>query len=110
MTATADVPSDLQEQRRFSDAGVTAYQYDHPGQHAAAEHAVQLFNSTRQALSFVSADLGDCHWPCRGLAIPTLVAVAFHRRAFFDEAAPLLTLGTPPQPLTALIATALANV
>src|SRR5262245_24339203 len=110
MSAAAYVSSDLQEQRRFSDSGIAADEYDHPGQRTAAEHTVEFFNAGRQALSLISTDLSDRYGPCRGPLTPTPVAVGFHRRAFFDEATPLLTLGAPPKPFAALVATALANV
>src|SRR5215813_3668803 len=110
MAATAHVSSDLQKQRRFSDAWVAAYEYNHTGQRAAAKDTVEFFHAGRQALSFISADLGDRHGSCRGPFTPTPVAVDFDRRAFLDKAAPLLTLRAPTKPLAALVATTLANV
>src|SRR2546422_5379982 len=75
MAAAAYVSSDLQEQRRFSDAGIATDEYHHSGQRTAAEHTVEFFNAGRQALSFISADLSDRDRPCRGPLTPTPVAV-----------------------------------
>src|SRR5919109_792234 len=110
VAATAYVTRDLQEQCRFSDAGIAAYKYHHPRQRTATEHAVEFFNASRQALSFIGANLGNRHGLCGELITTSSVAMGSHRRAFFDEALLLLTCGAPPQPLAALVATVLANV
>ena len=66
----------LQNQRRFTNAGVAANQHHTTLHHAAAQHTVEFFLARRRARHILRFDVGkNCHFRGRGQSSHACVAV-----------------------------------
>src|SRR5687767_7228053 len=106
----AHMTGDLQEQRRFSDARIATDEHHHAGQHAPPKDMVEFRKAGRQPFSLIGADLRNGYRLECQLVVAALCPLPSGRRPLFYKATPLFTLRAAPEPLAALISTALANI
>ena len=109
---TRHVGGGLQQQRRFTDAGLAAEQ-DHRSRHdAAAQHAIELVDRRRQPRMLRELDVGI--QPRAGRGTGARIAMRCRRpltagRALLDDRAPCATLEAAPQPFGRLRAALLTD-
>ncbi len=103
-----DVRGHLQQQRRFSDAGLAAEQHERAGHDAAAEHAIELRDARRNARRVgcldVAIQLGGRAARDRAVAMIRGGGRGLRSGHLFDERVPGAAIGAAPHPLWLLAA------
>ena len=103
----------LQEQRRLADARLPAEQDERTGHDAAAEHAIEFDDASRETGMSFELNLGV--QPRRSRLTRACVPVGRRRgalgrlRVLLDQRIPSSTIGAPPQPLRGLRAAVLTD-